>query len=186
MIHQYKMGDLDIVLDINSGSVHVVDDISYDIIEMMDKKLPKAEILTYLSETYASMEDLEEAYGEVETLINEGMLFTEEDYSEVVTDFKNRSTVVKALCLHVAHDCNLACKYCFASEGEYHGDRALMPLEIGKKAIDFLVANSQNRRNLEIDFFGGEPLMNFDMVKDVVAYARSIEKRKKTRTSDLH
>lgn len=175
MIHQYKMGDLSIVLDISSGSVHVVDDMTYKVIAAMDANEEKNDIVTNLSVTYNKQEVLE-AMTEVEALIEAGQLFTEDDYTEVVEKFEKRQTVVKALCLHVAHDCNLACKYCFASEGEYHGDRSLMSLEIGIKAIDFLVANSGNRRNLEIDFFGGEPMMNFEMVKEVVHYAKSIEK----------
>lgn len=176
MIHQYKMGELNIVLDISSGSVHVVDDLTYDIIAAIDASgdVAKSKVIEGLSDSYPS-EELQQGYEEVQELISEGMLFTEDDYQQVVVDFKNRSTVVKALCLHVAHDCNLACRYCFASEGEYHGERSLMSLEVGKKAIDFLVANSGNRRNLEIDFFGGEPLMNFEVVKELVEYGRSLE-----------
>lgn len=179
MIHQYKMGELSIVLDVNSGSVHLVDGVTYDIIEEINKvsDLSVETLVAALSSKYSETE-IETAYGEVMDLKGSGQLFSEDDYQEVVTDFKNRSTVVKALCLHVAHDCNLACKYCFASEGEYHGERSLMSLEVGKKAIDFLVENSGNRRNLEIDFFGGEPLMNFDVVKELVEYGRSLEEGK--------
>ena len=118
---------------------------------------------------------ISEAYDEVKELADSELLFTEDVYKQYITDFKKRKTVVKALCLHIAHDCNLACKYCFAEEGEYHGRRALMSIEVGKKAIDFLIANSGNRRNLEVDFFGGEPLMNWEVVKEIVRYGRSKE-----------
>ena len=128
-----------------------------------------------LSANYKT-EDIEEAYSEIEELVKAECLFTEDIYKDYIIDFKKRPTVVKALCLHIAHDCNLACKYCFAEEGEYHGRRALMSFEVGKKALDFLIANSGSRRNLEVDFFGGEPLMNFDVVKQLVAYGREQEK----------
>lgn len=187
MIHQYKSNGYNIVLDVNSGSVHVVDDLVYDILEMYDTK-PKEEIVHVLMEKYQQpdyakvLEEtiseayIEEAISEIEALKEEGTLFTEDVYQNVVFDFKERKTVVKALCLHIAHDCNLACKYCFAEEGEYRGRRALMSYEVGKKALDFLIANSGTRRNLEVDFFGGEPLMNFDVVKQLVAYGREQEK----------
>lgn len=174
MIHQYKMGDLSIVLDIHSGSVHVVDEISYDLIEQITLGKNKEEAIAALGNQYDPLA-MDTAYGEIQELKEAGMLFSEDDYKEAVIDFKNRSTVVKALCLHVAHDCNLKCRYCFAGEGEYHGDRSLMSYEVGQKALDFLVANSGNRVNLEVDFFGGEPLMNWDVVKDLVIYGRSIE-----------
>jgi len=174
MIHQYRMDDLNIVLDIHSGSVHVVDGISYDLIEKLASGMTSEEAMASLEVAYKS-DDLQQAYEEIKELEDEGMLFSEDTYKSAVLDFKNRSTVVKAICLHVAHDCNLACRYCFASEGEYHGARSLMSFEVGKKAFDYLVANSGNRRNLEVDFFGGEPLMNFDVVKQLVAYGRSIE-----------
>lgn len=175
MIHQYKMDDLNIVLDIHSGSVHVVDEVSYDLIEQLANGAKEHVAISNLTSRY-DQALLSQAMEEINTLIDEGMLFTEDDYKKAVIDFKNRQTVVKALCLHVTHDCNLACRYCFASEGEYHGERSLMSYEVGKKAFDFLVANSGNRRNLEVDFFGGEPLMNFDVVKRLVHYGRSIEK----------
>lgn len=187
MIHQYKSNGYNIVLDVNSGSVHVVDDLVYDILEMYDTK-PKEEIVRSLMEKYQQpdyaevLEEtiteayIEEAVSEIEALKEEGTLFTEDIYQNVVFDFKERKTVVKALCLHIAHDCNLACKYCFAEEGEYKGRRALMSYEVGKKALDFLIANSGTRRNLEVDFFGGEPLMNFEVVKQLVAYGREQEK----------
>ena len=173
MIHRYKSNGYNIVLDVNSGSVHVVDDITYDVIPMY-KESSYEEILTSLKDKY-SEEDIKESYEEVKQLADEEMLFTEDVYQQYITDFKKRKTVVKAMCLHIAHDCNLACKYCFAEEGEYHGRRALMSLEVGKKALDFLVANSGNRVNLEVDFFGGEPLMNWDVVKELVKYGRSLE-----------
>ncbi len=174
MVHSYKSNGYNIVLDVNSGSVHIVDDVTYDIIPLFKEKNYE-EIFASLKDKY-SEEDIKESYKEIETLEKEEMLFTEDIYQQYITDFKKRKTVVKAMCLHIAHDCNLACKYCFAEEGEYHGRRALMSLEVGKKALDFLVANSGNRVNLEVDFFGGEPLMNWDVVKELVIYGRSLEK----------
>lgn len=173
MVHQYKSNGYNIVLDVNSGSVHVVDDLSYDVISMYENST-KDDIVEKLKSDY-SEEDVLEAYEEVSKLKEEELLFTEDIYKQYITDFKKRKTVVKALCLHIAHDCNLACKYCFAEEGEYHGRRALMSLEVGKKALDFLIENSGNRRNLEVDFFGGEPLMNWEVVKELVRYGRSKE-----------
>lgn len=179
MVHQYKNNGYNIVLDVCSGSVHVVDDLVYDIIAMYkDKTLD--EISESIQETYGdtySKDDIKDAYSDIKELEDAGQLFTEDVYKDIIIDFKKRKTVVKALCLHIAHDCNLACKYCFADEGEYHGQkRELMSLEVGKKALDFLIENSGNRVNLEVDFFGGEPLMNFDVVKELVAYGRSREK----------
>lgn len=172
MIHQYKNNGYNIVLDVCSGSVHVVDDLVYDVIALYEQ-LNRDEIAARLPQY--KKEDIDEACDEIEELIKAGQLFTEDVYRDTIVDFKKRKTVVKALCLHIAHDCNLACKYCFAGEGEYHGDRSLMSFEVGKKALDFLIANSGNRVNLEVDFFGGEPLMNFQVVKDLVAYGRSRE-----------
>lgn len=174
VIHQYKNNGYNIVLDVNSGSVHVVDDIVYDVIPLFENGSREA-VIEQLSGKY-SKEQLAEALEEVEALKEAGQLYAEDVYKEFVLDFKKRKTVVKALCLHIAHDCNLACKYCFAEEGEYHGRRALMSLEVGKKALDFLIENSGNRRNLEVDFFGGEPLMNWEVVKELVKYGRSKEK----------
>lgn len=174
MVHQYKNNGYNIVLDVNSGSVHVVDDLVYDIIALYETA-SEDEIAEKLAGKY-SPEDIREAYSEIKELVKEECLFTEDIYKDYIFDFKKRPTVVKALCLHIAHDCNLACKYCFAEEGEYHGRRALMSFEVGKKALDFLIANSGSRRNLEVDFFGGEPLMNFDVVKQLVAYGREQEK----------
>ncbi len=179
MVHQYKNNGYNIVLDVCSGSVHVVDELVYDMISMFCDKT-KEEIILAITDKYKDLyseEDICDAYSDIEELKENGQLFTEDVYKDVVIDFKKRKTVVKALCLHIAHDCNLACKYCFADEGEYHGQkRELMSLEVGKKAIDFLIENSGNRVNLEVDFFGGEPLMNFDVVKEIVAYGRSREK----------
>ena len=173
MIHQYKNNGYNIVMDVCSGAIHVVDDVTYDVIALfeehdlnsMKKQLPYRE------------DEIEEAYQEVLELKEQGLLFTEDIYENYIKEVKNRKTVVKALCLHIAHDCNLACRYCFAEEGEYKGDRSLMSARVGKAALDFLVANSGNRHNLEVDFFGGEPTMNFEVVKEVVAYGRSLEEK---------
>lgn len=174
MIHQYKSNGYNIVLDVNSGAVHVVDEVTYDVISLFEE-LDADSITAKLSQEYPE-EDIREVIEEVRQLKEDGQLFTEDIYQPFVEKFKEtRQTVVKALCLHIAHDCNLACKYCFAEEGEYHGRRALMSFEVGKKALDFLVANSGNRVNLEVDFFGGEPLMNWDVVKQLVEYGRSLE-----------
>lgn len=179
MVHQYKNNGYNIVLDVNSGAIHVVDDVTYDVIayikERSVEQYTKEALLEALSEKYDRTE-VEEALGEVQGLIDGEALFTKDTYENYIMDFKKRPTVVKALCLHIAHDCNLACQYCFAEEGEYHGRRAMMSFEVGKKALDFLIANSGSRRNLEVDFFGGEPLMNFQVVKDLVAYGREQEK----------
>ena len=175
MIHQYKNNGYNIVLDVNSGSVHVVDELVYDVIALLDAGKTKEETKQELSEKY-KIQDITEALEECEELKEAGVLFTEDIYENAITDYKARKTVVKALCLHIAHDCNLACRYCFAEEGEYHGRRALMSYEVGKKALDFLIANSGSRRNLEVDFFGGEPLINWQVVKDLVKYGREQEK----------
>jgi len=180
LIHQYKNNGYNIVLDVNSGSVHVVDDKVYDVIaRMVEDRLEHADrdvILTALRGEHAEDAELTEIVDEIIELRDDGMLFTEDIYEKSIEAFQNRDMVVKALCLHIAHDCNLKCQYCFAEEGEYHGRRALMSYEVGKKALDFLVANSGHRVNLEVDFFGGEPLMNWQVVKDLVAYGRSLEK----------
>ena len=175
MVHQYKNNGYNIVLDVNSGSVHVVDDLVYDVIELLNQEKKKEEIFSLLSDKYP-LQELEEAVEECKELEEQGVLFSKDVYENAIIDYKARKTVVKALCLHIAHDCNLACRYCFAEEGEYHGRRALMSFEVGKKALDFLIANSGSRRNLEVDFFGGEPLMNWQVVKDLVAYGRQQEK----------
>ena len=186
VIHQYINNGYHIVLDVNSGSVHVVDPVVYDAVQLVSQRLPemeapaalpskvKEEVRVCLKDRY-SQEDIEEALEEIGQLIDAEQLLTKDIYRDFVADFKKRKTVVKALCLHIAHDCNLACRYCFAEEGEYHGRRALMSYEVGKKALDFLIANSGNREHLEVDFFGGEPLMNWDVVKRLVKYGRSQE-----------
>ncbi len=174
MVHQYKNNGYNIVLDVNSGAIHVVDDVTYEIIALWESRT-KDEIIEQLRADYEESE-IQEAIKEVMSLKQEEVLFTEDEYEDYIIDFKKRPTVVKALCLHIAHDCNLACRYCFAEEGEYHGRRALMSYEVGKAALDFLIANSGNRRNLEVDFFGGEPTLNFQVVKDLVAYGREQEK----------
>lgn len=180
MIHQYKNNGYNIVLDVNSGCVHVVDDLVYDIIALYENMDTEA-IVTEIMERYrvagtvVKEQEIREAIEEMEELKEQGSLFTEDIYKNYIIDFKKRQTVVKALCLHIAHDCNLACRYCFAEEGEYKGRRALMSYEVGKQALDFLIQHSGNRRNLEVDFFGGEPLMNFDVVKQLVAYGREQE-----------
>ena len=175
MIHRYKNNGYNIVLDVNSGSVHVVDELVYEIIGLLDEGKDREEIHQALDTDYGK-ENVNQALGEIQELKDQGMLFTEDIYRNAIEHFKERQTVVKALCLHIAHDCNLACRYCFAEEGEYHGRRALMSFEVGKKALDFLIANSGSRRNLEVDFFGGEPLMNWEVVKQLVAYGREQEK----------
>ena len=181
MIHQYKLGGYNIVLDVCSGSVHVVDDVAYDIIAEFESK-EKDVILAEMLEKYsndATKDEIEECYAQIVELKDNGKLFAPDTFEPMANKLKEKTAgVVKALCLHIAHTCNLNCSYCFASQGKYHGDRAMMSFEVGKRALDFLVENSGTRHNLEVDFFGGEPLMNFQVVKDLVAYARSIEKEK--------
>lgn len=195
MIHQYKSHAYNIIMDVNSGSIHVVEPVVYDAVALIEQcgkplsdgqivyeidapeALPtqiRADVHRALDAQYgAAMVD--EALDAIQQLIDAEQLFVKDTYQSFVTDFKQRKTVVKALCLHIAHDCNLACRYCFAEEGEYHGRRALMSFEVGKKALDFLVANSGKRHNLEVDFFGGEPLLNWPVVKQLVEYGRSLE-----------
>ncbi|MBH1939527.1 thioether cross-link-forming SCIFF peptide maturase [Mobilitalea sibirica] len=198
MVHQFKNNGYNIVLDVNSGMVHVVDDLAYDIIALYENN-NQGSIISAMVEKYTKPEYMKlitandnkeefteniealvrqimEVMEDIEQLKKDGALFTKDLYEDYISEFKQRSTVVKALCLHIAHDCNLACRYCFAEEGEYQGDRSLMSYEVGKQALDFLIANSGNRRNLEVDFFGGEPLMNFQVVKDLVTYGREQEK----------
>ena len=179
MIHQYKLGGYNIVLDVCSGAVHVVDDVAYDIISMYENT-DRETIIEKISKTYTEIEksEIEECYEQIEELKNSGKLFAPDTFEGMAGKLKEKTAgVVKALCIHIAHTCNLNCSYCFASQGKYHGDRAMMSFEVGKRAFDFLIENSGNRRNLEVDFFGGEPLMNFDVVKQLVEYARSIEKQ---------
>ncbi len=181
MIHQYKLGGLNIVLDIYSGSVHLVDEVAYDMIGMYETS-DRESIVTAMLEKYGDREDvtreeLNLCCDQIEALKASGQLFAPDTFASRAGALKEKTSgVVKALCLHVAHTCNLNCSYCFASQGHYHGDRAVMSLEVGKRALDFLIENSGKRRNLEVDFFGGEPLMNFDVVKELVAYARAREK----------
>lgn len=182
MIHQYQLGGYNIVLDVASGAVHVVDEIAYEMISMfIDHE--KEHIISEMMKKYGSREDVDEGsliecYNDIASLKANGQLFTEDNFEPIAGTLKEKTSgVVKALCLHVAHTCNLNCEYCFASQGKYHGERAVMTFEVGKQALDFLIANSGSRRNLEVDFFGGEPLMNWDVVKQLVEYARSIEKK---------
>ena len=175
MIHQYKNNGYNIVLDVNSGLIHIVDEIAYDVIAIFETK-DKDEIISILKEKY-SIKDILDAIEEIEELKKDNRIFTDDTYEKYIEEVKERKTVVKALCIHIAHDCNLACKYCFAEEGEYHGKREIMSLEVGKKAMDFLIENSGNRKNLEVDFFGGEPLLNWQVIKELVAYGRSKEKQ---------
>ena len=178
MIHQYKLNGCNVVLDVCSGSIHLVDEIAYDLIAGYETEDRDA-LIARLAERYADRTDAAElnaAYDQLTALKEAGKLFTPDTYEPMAGRLKAKTSgVVKALCLHVAHTCNLNCSYCFASQGKYHGDRALMSFAVGKRALDFLVERSGTRKNLEVDFFGGEPLMNFQVVKDLVAYARSIE-----------
>ena len=183
MIHQYKLNGYNIVLDVYSGSVHSVDELAYAAIALVDAGHSRAEAADLLAKKYAdhpevTAEDINDCFDDIEELKADGKLFAEDIYADHAFDFKNRSTVVKALCLHVAHTCNLNCEYCFAAQGKFHGQSGLMSFETGKRALDFLVEHSGTRHNLEVDFFGGEPLMNFEVCKQLVAYARSIEKEK--------
>ncbi len=182
MVHQYQLNGYNIVLDTCSGAIHVVDEIAYDMIALYKERTADA-LVNEMFEKYGDREDVtkEELYlciEDIESLIKAGKLYTEDTFEASAGTFKARSgNVIKALCLHVAHTCNLNCSYCFASQGKYHGDRGLMSLEVGKRALDFLIENSGTRRNLEVDFFGGEPLMNWNVVKELVAYAREQEKK---------
>lgn len=173
MIHKFSMNGYNIVLDVNGGAVHVLDDVAYDLLDFYKEK-SKEEILEILKSKYQE-EKINEAYEEILNLEKEGLLYTEDTY-QYHPSFVHREPVVKALCLNVAHDCNLKCKYCFAAQGDFGGEKELMSFEVGKAAIDYLIANSGSRKNLEIDFFGGEPLMNFEVVKQLVNYGRSVEK----------
>ncbi|NGP61378.1 thioether cross-link-forming SCIFF peptide maturase [Paenibacillus thiaminolyticus] len=175
MIHQYQLNGYNIVIDTYSGSVHVVDDLAYEIIALYEHAAPE-QILTIMKKKHYSEESIRETISEVEELISNGQLFTEDAYEELSIDLQKRKTYVKALCLNVAHTCNLSCEYCFASQGKYNGDRAIMSLEVGQRAIDYLLEHSGHHRNLDIDFFGGEPLMAWKVVRQIVAYARSKEK----------
>ena len=183
MLHQFKLNGYNIVLDTCSGAVHVVDDVAYDIIAEYESR-SRDDIVRHMLEKYSDRadvteEDVNACIDDITALKEDGQLFTPDTFEDMAGTFKERSgNVIKALCLHVAHTCNLNCSYCFASQGKYHGERALMSFEVGKRAIDFLIENSGERRNLEVDFFGGEPLMNWDVVKQIVEYARSVEKQR--------
>lgn len=181
MIHQYKLNGYNVVLDVVSGAVHVVDDVVYDYIKMFDNKTNEDEIKKVLLEKFSNEiteQDIVEIKEDVDELISGGKLFAEDDFMPLAKKYTAENKVVKALCLHISHTCNLTCDYCFAKGGKYHGDDALMSFEVGKRALDFLIENSGARHNLEVDFFGGEPLMNWETVKRLVEYARSIEKQK--------
>lgn len=176
MIHKFKAKDFNILLDVNSGGVHLIDDITYDLLDELkppfEKECPQ-EVVEKFAMQYDT-EEIKEAYGEIYTLYEEKMLYSEDIYEQ----YAETSVVspIKSMCLHIAHDCNLRCKYCFASTGDFGTGRKLMPLETGRAAIDFLLEKSVGRENLDVDFFGGEPLMNFEVVKEIVAYARGKEK----------
>lgn len=182
MIHQYKLHGYNIVLDVCSGAVHIVDDVAYDIIAMFEE-FEKAEVISAMCDKYVGTdgitdEDINECYSQISELKEKGELFTEDTFEPMAGALKAKTSgVIKALCLHIAHTCNLNCEYCFASQGKYHGERSVMSFEVGRRALDFLIENSGSRHNLEVDFFGGEPLMNFDVVKRLVEYARSVEKQ---------
>ena len=180
MIHSYQLNGYNIVLDVYSGSVHAVDDLAYDVINLYEtcsrEEIVSRMLAKYRDRPEVTAEEIGAVLESVEDLKARGKLFAPDKYEDLAFDFKNKNTVVKALCLHVAHTCNLTCEYCFASQGKYQGERALMRYEVGKQALDFLIANSGSRRNLEVDFFGGEPLMNWDVVKRLVAYGREQEK----------
>ncbi len=181
MIHQYQLNGYNIVLDTYSGAVHVVDEVAYDVIAMYETH-KKEEIISAILKKYqnnpeVTEQEVQDVYSGVEELKKTGQLFTEDLYADIAANFKMQNNDIKALCLHVAHTCNLTCDYCFASQGKYQGDNALMSFEVGKQAFDFLIAHSGNRKNLEVDFFGGEPLMDWDIVKRLVEYARSIEQQ---------
>lgn len=177
MVHTFTECGYNIAVDCASGSVHVVDDVALELIENYEKAGDDGYLKEVAAKHSVSLEEIKECVGDLKELERQGKLFSEDKFRPDVDKLAKRSTVVKALCLHVAHTCNLDCEYCFASQGKYHGERALMSFEVGKRALDFLVENSGDRHNLEVDFFGGEPLMNWQVVKDLVAYARSIEKQ---------
>ncbi|MGN1329236.1 MAG: thioether cross-link-forming SCIFF peptide maturase [Eubacterium sp.] len=181
MVHGYKMNGYNIIIDQNSGCVHSVDEATFDIITMYEEN-SKEDIKKFILDKYkndsgVTAEDIDICFEDIETLVAEGRLFAEDTFEATAQQFKKRQGVVKAICLHVAHDCNLACKYCFAGKGEYDGPKGLMSLETGKRALDFLIEQSGTRKNLEVDFFGGEPLLNWEVCKELVRYGRSQEKK---------
>lgn len=173
MIHKFSLFGTNIVMDVNSGAVHIFDDVAYEVLEHYENNSHER-IVELLSPKYSS-EEIDEAIKEINSLKAEGMLYSEDVYEETIALW-DQKPVVKALCLHICHDCNLRCKYCFASTGDFGGQRTMMSAEVGKKAIDFIIRESGSRRNLEVDLFGGEPLMNFEVVKEIVDYAKSREK----------
>ena len=183
MIHQYKLNGYNIVLDVYSGSVHLVDDVAYDCIALFEST-PRDQIIAQMMEKYGHLDGVDETelaacLDDIQALKDDGKLFSQDLWRDVEQEaFEHAKPVLKAMCLHVAHTCNLNCQYCFASQGQYHGERALMSFEVGKQALDFLIAQSGSRVNLEVDFFGGEPLMNWNVVKQLVEYARSVEKER--------
>lgn len=183
MIHQYKLNGYNIVLDVYSGSVHLVDDVAYDCIALFEST-PRDQIIAQMMEKHGHLDGVDETelaacLDDIQALKDDGKLFSQDLWRDVEQEaFEHAKPVLKAMCLHVAHTCNLNCQYCFASQGQYHGERALMSFEVGKQALDFLIAQSGSRVNLEVDFFGGEPLMNWDVVKQLVEYARSVEKER--------
>ena len=180
MIHQYKLNGYNIVLDVCSGAVHSVDELAYDIIAMFEgnteDEIVRSMLKKFSDDPTIDKSEVLDCISDVRELKETKQLFSEDDYEPYATEFKNKRNVVKALCLHVAHSCNLNCDYCFAAQGKYHGERALMSFEVGKQAIEFLIASSGDQRNLEVDFFGGEPLLNWDVCKQLVEYARSRER----------
>lgn len=177
MVHTFTECGYNIAVDCASGSVHVVDEVALELIDNYEKAGDDGYLKEVAAKHSVSLEEIKECVDDLKELERQGKLFSEDKFRPDVDKLAKRSTVVKALCLHVAHTCNLDCEYCFASQGKYHGERALMSFEVGKRALDFLVENSGDRHNLEVDFFGGEPLMNWQVVKDLVAYARSIEQQ---------
>ena len=178
MVHSFSMNGTEIVMDSNSGAVSIIDRMTYDLLQALGENEPEGALPQEFADKLSDYkkEDLEEVWAELISLKEEGILYAEDPYAYIAKTRPNRDSVVKAMCLHIAHDCNLRCKYCFAETGSYEGPRGMMSLEVGKQAIDYLIKASGHRKNLEIDFFGGEPLMNFDVVKGIVEYARSIEK----------
>lgn len=175
MIHKYKLSGYNVLLDTNSGGVHIVDDLTYDLLDNVQPPFEDTcpqKIIDKLGKIY-NKDDITECYDEIVSLYNDRILFSEDDYEKFA--LTSVASPIKAMCLHVSHDCNLRCKYCFAATGDYHEGRMLMSLETGKKALDFLIEKSGDRKFLEVDFFGGEPTLNFDVVKQLVEYGRSRE-----------
>ena len=175
LIHKFKQGENYYVLDVNSGAVHIVDQLVYDILED-DKIKPKVEVLEELKDKYNS-EELSEAYDEIQELAEDGVIYSKDQYEEIANSSMDDRDYIKAICLNVIHGCNLRCKYCFADEGEYHGHKGVMDFETAKKAIDYVIKRSGPRKNIEIDLFGGEPTMIMDTLKEVIQYARDNEKK---------